>query len=98
MICPSGLSCSQKSAFRPDGTHIICFGVPFQSTVLGGIRMKAFTLGAAIALAFSASAYAQAPSWTVPTENQRCPSKWGAADERGSINHQSPPPSRTRRS
>ena len=52
--------------------------------------MKSFTLGAAITLAFSASAWAQAPSWTVPAESQRCPSKWGAADERGSANHQKP--------
>jgi kynurenine formamidase len=52
--------------------------------------MKAFTLGAAITLAFSAAAHAQAPTWTVPTESQRCPSKWGAADERGSVNHQKP--------
>ena len=52
--------------------------------------MKAFTLGAAITLVFSAAAYAQAPTWTVPAESQRCPSKWGAADERGSANHQKP--------
>src|SRR5262245_23848960 len=32
-----------------------------------------------IALAF-------AQSWQPPTDNQRCPSKWGAADERGSGN------------
>jgi kynurenine formamidase len=52
--------------------------------------MKAFILGAAITLAFSAAAYAQAPSWTVPEESKRCPSKWGASDERGSANHQKP--------
>jgi kynurenine formamidase len=52
--------------------------------------MKAFTLGAVITLAFSAAATAQAPSWTVPAESERCPSKWGAADERGSANHQKP--------
>ena len=52
--------------------------------------MKAFTLGAAITLVFSTAAYAQAPTWTVPEESQRCPSKWGAADERGSGNHQKP--------
>src|SRR6185436_15110127 len=46
--------------------------------------------GAAITLAFSGAAYAQAPSWTVPAESQRCPSKWGANDERGSANHQKP--------
>jgi len=50
--------------------------------------MKSITLGAALALAVSTAAYAQAPSWTVPAESQRCPSKWGAADERGSMNHQ----------
>ena len=52
--------------------------------------MKAFLLGAAVTLAFSTVANAQAPSWTVPAESQRCPSKWGAADERGSVNHQKP--------
>ena len=26
----------------------------------------------------------------MPAENQRCPSKWGAADERGSANHMKP--------
>jgi len=52
--------------------------------------MKAVTLGAALAMTFSAAAFAQAPSWTVPPESARCPSKWGAADERGSMNHQKP--------
>jgi kynurenine formamidase len=36
------------------------------------------------------AANAQTPSWTVPAENQRCPSKWGAGDERGAVNHQKP--------
>jgi kynurenine formamidase len=26
-------------------------------------------------------------SWTPPTEGERCPSKWGASDERGAANH-----------
>ena len=49
-----------------------------------------------IAITFAAlligtlAAQAQAPSWTVPPESQRCPSKWGAGDERGSGNHQKP--------
>jgi kynurenine formamidase len=34
-----------------------------------------------------ASVGVQAQTWTVPTAAQRCPSKWGAADERGSGNH-----------
>ncbi len=42
------------------------------------------------AVLFSSSAIAQTPSWVPPPENQRCPSKWGAADERGSVNHQKP--------
>ena len=53
--------------------------------------MKAATLGGALALVLTAAtANAQAPSWTVPPESARCPSKWGAADERGSVNHQKP--------
>ena len=39
----------------------------------------AVTLGGAIA--------AEAQSWRVPPPSQRCPSKWGAGDERGSGNH-----------
>ena len=44
---------------------------------------------AALALAVSAT-FAQAQSWTPPTPEQRCPSKWGAADERGAANHMNP--------
>ncbi len=33
---------------------------------------------------------ALAQSWAVPPESQRCPSKWGAGDERGSANHMKP--------
>ena len=42
-------------------------------------------LGTALGLA-SFSVLAQ--TWTVPAPGVRCPSKWGAADERGSANHQ----------
>jgi hypothetical protein len=35
-------------------------------------------------------ALAQAPSWSPPPESARCPSKWGATDERGSANHMKP--------
>lgn len=44
----------------------------------------ALALGTALGLA-SFSVLAQ--TWTVPTPSQRCPSKWGANDERGSANH-----------
>jgi kynurenine formamidase len=36
------------------------------------------------------AAWAQAPSWSPPPESERCPSKWGAGDERGSANHMTP--------
>jgi kynurenine formamidase len=51
--------------------------------IVGAVAFSAATL-------FSAGAFAQAPTWTVPAENQRCPSKWGANDERGSANHMKP--------
>jgi kynurenine formamidase len=31
-----------------------------------------------------------AQSWRPPAETERCPSRWGADDERGSMNHQKP--------
>jgi kynurenine formamidase len=37
-----------------------------------------------------ASASAQTPSWTPPPDSARCPSKWGAGDERGAGNHMKP--------
>ena len=30
------------------------------------------------------------PSWSPPAESTRCPSKWGAGDERGAANHMKP--------
>ena len=49
---------------------------------------QVFFLSAAIV---GALAHAQsAPSWSPPEPAQRCPSKWGAADERGSMNHMKP--------
>ena len=41
-------------------------------------------------VAASAAAQAQQPTWTPPEPSQRCPSKWGANDERGSMNNQTP--------
>jgi kynurenine formamidase len=31
-----------------------------------------------------------AQTWKVPSDSERCPSKWGAGDERGSANHMGP--------
>jgi kynurenine formamidase len=33
---------------------------------------------------------AAAQSWSPPTDAERCPSRWGAGDERGSANHMNP--------
>jgi kynurenine formamidase len=44
----------------------------------------------AAALSAVASAIAQTPSWTPPPDSARCPSKWGAGDERGSGNLMGP--------
>lgn len=46
-------------------------------------------IGAAAFFA-AASAIAQTPSWRPPPDSARCPSKWGAGDERGSGNHMGP--------
>ena len=52
------------------------------------MRMLAFGVATLVATLAGGVAVAQTPSWTVPPESARCPSKWGAADERGSVNHQ----------
>ena len=50
--------------------------------------MNGKTLLAALAFAVPLAAHAQ---WNVPPESQRCPSKWGAGDEKGSGNHMKNP-------
>jgi kynurenine formamidase len=45
---------------------------------------------AAAALAMSAAVAQQTSSWSPPAEKDRCPSKWGAGDERGAANHIGP--------
>ena len=54
------------------------------------MRMHSFSALLAVTLFASGTALAQSPSWSPPAENQRCPSKWGAGDERGSGNHMKP--------
>ncbi len=50
--------------------------------------MRRIVIGLALVIAFgSAAPPADAQSWSPPVDAQRCPSKWGAADERGSGNH-----------
>jgi kynurenine formamidase len=49
------------------------------------------TLILAMAVAVGASTVdAFAQSWHPPSDSQRCPSRWGAADERGAANHMKP--------
>ena len=52
------------------------------------LKIRAFA-GVALALAVASGAVA-AQGWRPPTESQRCPSKWGAGDERGAGNHMKP--------
>ena len=47
----------------------------------------ALIIGVVTAFGISTS---HAQTWKPPAENQRCPSKWGAGDERGSANHMKP--------
>src|SRR5438270_9239011 len=41
----------------------------------------------AVAIALLCTPLVAAAQWNLPPESQRCPSKWGAGDERGSGNH-----------
>ena len=43
----------------------------------------------AVSLGFGVGA-AAAQGWQPPADSARCPSKWGAADQRGSANHMKP--------
>ena len=57
--------------------------------------MRNSTLGVGIACMTLASLAASAPaahaqSWSPPPRDERCPSKWGAGDELGSVNHMGP--------
>ena len=46
---------------------------------------------ATLAALLSFPLIASAQGWNVPAESQRCPSKWGSSDERGSGNHMKNP-------
>jgi len=58
------------------------------------MRMRAVMVGTAVVLALGFQAttlHAQsAPSWEMPSDDQRCPSKWGAGDQLGSANLMTP--------
>src|SRR5712691_4455558 len=54
------------------------------------MKLMAFSIAFSSLLLASIAAQAQSPSWTPPPESTRCPSKWGAGDERGAGNHMKP--------
>jgi len=49
------------------------------------VRIASLTV---VCVAVAAVAFAQ--RWQPPADSQRCPSKWGAADQRGAGNHMKP--------
>ena len=49
--------------------------------------MRCLVIGIGLMVAFGSVSPAHAQSWQPPAEGQRCPSKWGPGDERGSANH-----------
>src|SRR5215510_2015599 len=50
--------------------------------------VKIVVTAAALLLGVDTLAFGQ--SWRPPADNERCPSKWGAGDQRGSANHVKP--------
>jgi kynurenine formamidase len=56
----------------------------------GVITMRSIIVIAVAAVFGAGSVPAQAQSWQPPTDDQRCPSKWGAGDQRGAGNHMKP--------
>ena len=52
--------------------------------------LAAVAVAASAVLLAGAAAPAAAQSWTPPPPEERCPSKWGADDERGAGNHMGP--------
>jgi kynurenine formamidase len=60
------------------------------SAAKGATTVRPFIVIATAAILGAASVPAQAQSWRPPTDAQRCPSKWGAGDQRGSGNHMKP--------
>lgn len=52
--------------------------------------MRTMTVMAFALIASAAGGTAEAQSWHPPADSERCPSKWGAADQRGAANHMTP--------
>jgi kynurenine formamidase len=54
------------------------------------MRSILMAIGAAVATLVLCAGRAEAQAWQPPSDAQRCPSKWGAGDQRGSANHMKP--------
>jgi kynurenine formamidase len=52
--------------------------------------LQIVVIAAALLLGIASSVPVQAQSWQPPADSQRCPSKWGAGDQRGAGNHMKP--------
>lgn len=52
--------------------------------------MIRFALAALATLVAAQAVVAETSSWLPPAERERCPSRWGANDERGAANHMGP--------
>ena len=53
-------------------------------------RVAALGVAAFAVLVWGAAAPATGQSWSPPSADERCPSRWGAGDERGAANHMGP--------
>jgi kynurenine formamidase len=61
-------------------------GAPRADAILAAMRLLILTAVTCVA----ASGSVDAQTWRPPADSERCPSKWGAADERGAANLQGP--------
>ena len=52
--------------------------------------MRPIVIGIVVTVMLGLASVTHAQSWRPPADSQRCPSKWGAGDERGSANHMKP--------
>ena len=52
--------------------------------------MRVSMLATAVLMLMAGAQAARAQAWQPPSDSQRCPSKWGAQDQRGSGNHMKP--------
>src|SRR5207244_945116 len=68
---------------------LACCKIQQQST-LGGSKMHFVILAMTTVLLAFSSVPLDAQNWQMPPDNQRCPSKWDAADQRGAGNMMKP--------